>query len=252
MPNRDLPNRDLPDRDLPDRDLHDRDLRDEAGATGGWPSVAIIDDHELVREGLRALIERRVVGPTPVQYCGPSPLQAARALTEVALLDVNLGPAGPPVVEAVDILQESGTRVLLMSAYEDPVSVRDALRVGALGFVPKRVSFEVLSAAVSTAAQGELYLSIDLASILASASETPDLSPRELDALRLYSSGLKLSAVAHRMGVSPHTAREYLDRVRLKYANVGRAARTRTELYAEAARDGLLGDGLPDEDGGSR
>ena len=227
---------------MPDGELHDAASTWHHRANGAWPSISIIDDHELVREGLRALIERQVQGPTPVRYCGPSPNQAALALAQVALLDVNLGPAGPPVVESVEALQRTGTGVLLMSAYEDPVSVRDALRVGALGFVPKRVSFEVLATAVSTAARGELYLSIDLASILASAAETPDLSPRELDALRLYASGLKLAAVAHRMGVSPHTAREYLDRVRVKYANVGRAARTRTELYAEAARDGLLGD----------
>lgn len=42
------------------------------------------------------------------------------------------------------------------------------------------------------------------------------------------------------MGISPHTAKEYLDRVRAKYQQVGRPARTRTELYAEASRDGLL------------
>ncbi len=222
----------MPDADLP---LH-------APLTEPWPTVAIIDDHELVREGLRALIERQVPGRSPVRYCGPSPLDAGRARAQVALLDVNLGPAGPSVLESVAVLHASAIRVLLMSAYQEPVLVRQALLAGALGFVPKAVSFDALSEAVATVARGDLYLSIDLASILAAAAETPDLSPRELDALRLYASGLKLSAVAHRMGVSPHTAREYLERVRAKYANVGRAARTRTELYAEAARDGLLGD----------
>ena len=117
---------------------------------------------------------------------------------------------------------------------------RQGLASGALGFVPKRVSYDVLSEALVTAARGELFLSVDLASILASAPEAPELSPRELDALRLYASGLKLAAVARRMGISPHTAKEYLDRVRAKYGQVGRQARTRTELYAAAARDGLL------------
>jgi DNA-binding CsgD family transcriptional regulator len=46
--------------------------------------------------------------------------------------------------------------------------------------------------------------------------------------------------VANQLGISPHTAKEYLDRVRAKYAQVGRTARTRTELYVEANRDGLL------------
>ena len=102
------------------------------------------------------------------------------------------------------------------------------------------MSVDALLEAISTVARGELYLSIDLAAILAAAAETPNLSPRELDALRLYASGLKLTAVGHRMGISPHTAKEYLDRVRVKYANIGREVRTRTELYAQANRDGLL------------
>jgi DNA-binding CsgD family transcriptional regulator len=78
--------------------------------------------------------------------------------------------------------------------------------------------------------------------MLAAGPEAPDLSPRERDALRLYASGLKLAAVARRMDISPHTVKEYLDRVRMKYQQVGRPARTRTELYAEARRDGLLSD----------
>jgi DNA-binding NarL/FixJ family response regulator len=137
-------------------------------------------------------------------------------------------------------LMEVGTRVLLISAFEDAVAVRAAMTAGALGFVPKRASVEVLREALETVAAGEFYLSVDLAAILASAAESPELSPRELDVLRLYASGLKLTAVANQLGISPHTAKEYLDRVRAKYALVGRTARTRTELYVEANRDGLL------------
>lgn len=202
-------------------------------------SVAIIDDHELVREGLAALIERQGIGV--VRYSGASVEQAAASGADVALLDIDLGPGSAPVAESAAVLHAIGIRVLLISAFEDPGAVRNAVREGALGFIPKRVSFEVLSEAIATVAAGDLYLSVDLASILAASSEVPNLSPRELDALRLYASGLKLTAVAHRMGVSPHTAKEYLDRVRAKYAAVGRRARTRTELYAEAHRDGLLG-----------
>jgi len=149
-------------------------------------SVAIIDDHELVREGLSTLVESPQVPIGRVVYCGESPVDAAAASPVVALLDVDL-----------------------------------------------RV-------ALNTVALGELYLSVDLAAILASAADTPELSPRELDVLRLYASGLKLTAVANQLGISPHTAKEYLDRVRAKYAQVGRTARTRTELYAAANRDGLL------------
>jgi DNA-binding NarL/FixJ family response regulator len=205
------------------------------------PRIAVIDDHELIREGLKALLEREGGQIGKVVYSGESPSAAVACQPDVALLDVDLGPAAPSIEDCVAMLIGVGTRVLLISAFEDAVSVRAALDGGALGFVPKRASFEALLEAVQTVARGELYLSVDLASILAAAAETPDLSPRELDALRLYASGLKLTAVAHRMGISPHTAREYLDRVRVKYANLGRSARTRTELYVQASKDGLLG-----------
>jgi two-component system, NarL family, nitrate/nitrite response regulator NarL len=200
--------------------------------------VAIVDDHELVCAGLSALID----GHTDISltYAGASPSQAAQTRADVVLLDVDLGPSTPGVVEHVRLLQEAGANVLLISAYEEAPSIRLALKEGALGFIPKRVSVEVLIDALQSVARGEMYLSVDLASILANAPEAPGLSPRERDALSLYASGLKLTAVAHRMGISPHTAKEYLDRVRAKYEAVGRHARTRTELYAEAQRDGFI------------
>jgi DNA-binding NarL/FixJ family response regulator len=204
--------------------------------------LAIIDDHELVREGLTALLATQPDDRIEVVYMGVSVAEAIAARVSVALLDVDLGPDGAPVADSVAAFTAAEVAVLMISAFDDAVAVRSGLVAGAFGFVPKRVSYDTLLEALQTVARQELYLSVDLAAILAAATDTPDLSPRELDALRLYASGLKLTAVAHRMGISPHTAKEYLDRVRGKYAHVGRPARTRTELYAEASRDGLLGD----------
>lgn len=202
--------------------------------------LAIVDDHELVRAGLVALLRDDVELTVEIVYSGTSVSEAVAARADVVLLDVDLGPAAGPVGRSVAELVATGSRVLLISAFDDAVSVRSALKEGALGFVPKRVTLEVLREALTTAARGDLYLSVDLAAILTSASEAPDLSPRELTALQLYASGLTLAAVAHAMSISPHTAKEYLDRVRTKYAQVGRTARTRTELYAAASKDGLL------------
>jgi len=204
--------------------------------------VGIVDDHELVRQGLRSLLEQDGEGEVDVVYCGQEPHECVAAGVDVALLDVDLGPEGKPVQDSVHALVSAGAGVLLISAFEDARAIRSGLSAGALGFVPKRVSFETLKEAVHTVGAQELYLSVDLASILAAAVETPDLSPRELDALRLYASGLSINAVGRKMGISPHTAKEYLDRVRTKYGALGRRARTRTELYAAARTDGLLPD----------
>lgn len=202
--------------------------------------LALVDDHELVREGLVALLEGDSSLDIQIVYSGKDVDDAVRAHADVALLDVDLGPGSAPVGQSVAAFVSMGVRVLLISAFDDAVSVRSALKEGALGFVPKRVALDVLREALATAAKGDLYLSVDLAAILSSATERPDLSPRELTALQLYASGLTLTAVANSMAISPHTVKEYLDRVRTKYANVGRSARTRTELYAAASRDGLL------------
>ncbi len=202
--------------------------------------LALVDDHELVREGLRALIVAHDEDEVDIVYSGDSIAAALASGPGVVLLDVNLGAGSDPVGVNTRAFTTAGIPVLLISAFDDAPAVRAGLKSGALGFIPKRVSYDTLIEALRTAAGGELFLSVDLASMLATANDRPELSPRELDALRLYASGLKLAAVAHRMGISPHTAKEYLDRVRAKYSQVGRPARTRTELYAAASRDGLL------------
>lgn len=202
--------------------------------------LAVIDDHELVREGLVALLQNNNHQQIEVVYSGKDPQSALTCHPEVALLDVDLGPESESVAHNVAKLTRAGVASLLISSNEDSVSIRAGLNAGALGFVPKRVSYQTLVEALSSVAAGEIYLSVDLAAILAATVEKPDLSPRELDALRLYASGLTLNSVARRMGISPHTAKEYLDRVRNKYGQLGREARTRTELYVVAQDDGLL------------
>jgi DNA-binding NarL/FixJ family response regulator len=68
----------------------------------------------------------------------------------------------------------------------------------------------------------------------------PKLSEQELLALRLYACGLKLDSVARRMGVASSTAKQYIDRVRDKYAQSGQRVRTKAELYAIAVADGFI------------
>lgn len=202
--------------------------------------LAIVDDHELVREGLRALVESRGMAGWSLVYVGGSVDEALTSGVDCVLLDVELGPDAPDVATNTRTIRAADVDVLMISAFDNAMAIRAGMAAGALGFVPKRVSYDALAEALAAVSREEIYLSVELASTLASAPESPDLSPRELDALRLYASGLKLTAVARRMDISPHTVKEYLDRVRAKYQQVGRPARTRTQLYAEASRDGLL------------
>ena len=171
-----------------------------AASGDGRLRLAIVDDHELVREGIRALLETHAPDAVAIVYSGGAVSEAIAAGPGVVLLDVELGPGAADVATNTASCRVAGIPVLLISAYDDAVAIRSGMHAGALGFVPKRVSYDQLMDALSTVAKDELYLSVDLAAMLASAADTPDLSPRELDALRLYASGLKLSAVAHRLG----------------------------------------------------
>ena len=200
--------------------------------------LAIVDDHEIFAEAL-AVWARDHLDRVEVVYAGPDPGQVPDA-ADLVLLDIDLGPGSRPSEQVTADLVAAGRRVLLVSALGEASRIRSALVAGALGYVPKRAGGETLHAAVESALRGEVHVSPDLAAVMMAADDTPQLSTQESTALRLYASGLKLESVARRMNVSPSTVREYLARVRRKYAGVGREVRTKTDMYAAAIKDGFI------------
>ncbi|MEK9664016.1 MAG: response regulator transcription factor [Candidatus Nanopelagicales bacterium] len=205
--------------------------------------VAVLDDHPLVREGLAALlaVPHTVSAPFGVDVItvGEDLEGALDAHPDVVLLDIVMED-DVPIVHKVRRCLDRGAEVLLMSATAPPSKILSGLRAGALGFLPKTASVDEVRTAVADVARGEVHLTVDLAAVLAADPERPNLSPQELKALRLYAAGGKIATIARTMEVSPYTVKEYLDRVRTKYAAIGRQARTRTELYVAADRDGFL------------
>lgn len=207
--------------------------------------VAIVDDHQLFVDGLVSWLA--VEAPDVViTYAGPDHRSALREgnRPDAVILDLDLGPDAPAIPDLVHAFTNADVPVIVVSALMEARFVRQAMRAGAYGFVPKREPSTVLLAALRAVASGDEYFVADLAAILMQQSdEIPAFSPQELNVLRLYASGLKLEAVARRLDISPSTAREYLKRIRSKYADVGRGARTKTELYAAATHDRLLAGG---------
>jgi DNA-binding NarL/FixJ family response regulator len=230
---------------------------DEAGdadASAAGPDTAppiqrvrlvILDDHEMFTDAMSAWaasVDQTYDVAFDVVYAGKDVQRALRCCPHVdlVLLDIDLGPSAPDAARLVQAFTSAGCHVLLVSAVGDAATIRSALLAGALGYVPKRLGTDALVEAIRTAAAGETVVSAELAAVMVSGEQRPDLSERELQTLRYYAAGLTIDAVARRMHVSPHTVKEYLDRVRRKYAAAGRDARTKTELYAEAVRDGFV------------
>ncbi|HET7399210.1 MAG TPA: response regulator transcription factor [Intrasporangium sp.] len=210
------------------------------------PRVAVVDDHPAIRlgtlEGLRQHLPQ-LSGAISVSTV-PELLTLLRDPAEppdVVLLDVSLADGSVPA-ENTRRLTDAGVRVLLYTQDSRPGVVSQCFRAGALGLVGKHEGMEVLAEAVRAVSSGEPYLSAQWAAALDADSgwAVPQLAPRELEALRLYATGIAVKSVARRMQISPETVREYLLRVRRKYEQAGRPAATKSDLYFRAVEDGHL------------
>jgi len=197
--------------------------------------VGIVDGHELSRQALAALMTQREPDTWQVVYAGADPRDAAAAQPDVVVLNLDDPTSGEAAMESL-----GGLPVVVTGSEGSPEEIRRALMKGALGHVTRSHNYADLNGALHSAVRRELHVTPHIADILSGVPDVPALSPRELTALKLYAAGLTMGAVAESMGVSTHTAREYIDRVRDKYGNLGRSVRTRTELYAAAVRDGFI------------
>jgi two-component system, NarL family, nitrate/nitrite response regulator NarL len=159
---------------------------------------------------------------------------------DCALVDLDLGDGSSPV-DNVRTLVALDIPVMILSASTNPQLVRDAMRAGALAYVSKQSDEETIFAAIHSTLRREPFMSLALAVALAG-QEDPNvlLSDQERTALTLYASGLKMDAVARRMGVARTTAQEYIKRVRSKYVSAGYSVSTKTDLYRVARDRGLL------------
>jgi two-component system uhpT operon response regulator UhpA len=235
----------------------ERSVATSSGAEIGDPvqlvRVAAVDDHESVRLGLRAacldagyqFIE---------EAANVDDLVAALRGREcdVVVLDLSLGD-GSTVTENVKKIQATGAGVLVHSIADRVASVREALAAGAAGVIPKSVATQTVMAAISTVARGEVLNNLEWATAIDADADfaKAQLGRRERDVLHLYASGLPLKMVALQLGIAPSTAREYLDRIRVKYVEVGRPAPTKVDLLRRAVEDGIL-PGLDPDSGDER
>lgn len=205
--------------------------------------VAIVDDHPAIIDGtmagLRPLIPELVLiveGRNLAALNGTSDTDI-----DVVILDVSLRD-GSDAAANVAVLAAAGHRVLLYTQDLRFGLISRCFRAGAKGIVSKQHEHEVLAEAVRIVASGEPYLSRDWAVVLEGdpSWSVPHLAPREVEALRLYATGLPMKLVAKHMGVKIATAHEYLKRVRLRYLEAGREAPTKTDLRDRAVEDGHL------------
>ena len=205
-------------------------------------TVAIVDDHDAIRFGFKAAcstfnFELLADAPT-VGDCLES---LGDKTPQVAVLDLSLAD-GSNVHDNVTALVERGIQVLVYSIGDKSTLIRAAMKAGAADVVTKSQSMEVLANAIFLVAHGYYINNLQTTAAIDSDVEFKDakLSEREREVLSLYASGLTQKQVAFELGVAPTTVKEHIDRVRGKYANVGRPVTDKTDFLKRAAEDGLI------------
>lgn len=209
--------------------------------TGASPiGVAIVDDHPVVIDGVRAWLaaEPRL----RVLATGDDPDLVLRAAprAEVVLLDLRLH--GRMVFDKLVELSAAGRRVVVYSEHSDPDTMLAALDAGAVAFLAKHEGREHCVATVLAAASDRPYVPPALAGAMVGdpRPDRPTLSDKEREALLLWFQSMSKASVARRMRISEHTVKQYVDRARIKYTRAGRPAATKAALLARAIEDGLV------------
>jgi DNA-binding NarL/FixJ family response regulator len=208
----------------------------------GPTRILLVDDHAIVREGYRRLLEEepniQVVGEASdaSQAC-----QSARALNpDVVVMDIAL--PGTSGIEATRrmLKDQPQMHILMFSMYGDAIYASRALEAGAQGYISKASAPEVLVQAIYAVSRGQSYVSADVAANMARSAAQPGkseldaLSPREFEVLRLLAQGETVRGIGEKLGLSEKTIANHQSAIREKLG-----ARNSAQLARLAAQIGL-------------
>ncbi len=211
--------------------------------TGQRITIAIIDDHPVVVEGIRSWIAGGNGANIDVVAVGDT-LDAGwdnpDGRCDVLLLDLNLH--GTDVTDRIPRLSAAGQRVIVFSQDTDPATILAVLDAGACAYLAKHEGREHCVDTILAVAADQPYVTPSVAGAMVSDRRpaAPQLSVKEREALRLWFQGMPKASVARRMNITEHTVKQYIDRARVKYARAGRQAPTTFALLARAIEDGLI------------
>lgn len=210
--------------------------------------ILLADDHRLVREGLREVLEQAGMDVVGEAEDGASAAALAEELSpDVVLLDLRM--PGMPGTEAARIITKASdtVRVVVVTVSAAAEDVLEALAAGACGYVLKDTRLDDLIASIRQAASGHAVLSRDAMRALIervrndeavdqiTLTKVPRLTEREREVLRLIADGADNAAIGRELSISKHTVKQYVTNIFEKLE-----VRSRVEAAVQAVRAGLV------------
>lgn len=185
--------------------------------------ILIVDDHPIVRAGLRRLLGPELAAEVQEAASGKEALSVfRRQRPDLVILDLNLPDIGGLEIIARLKIVDPEARILVLSMHDDPIHVMRALQAGAAGYVSKNIPPDELLEAVRRVARGRTYVEREIAEELVFSNiRTPpqpleDLSSRDLEILRLLAQGRSLAQIADALGIGYKTAANNCSQIKAK------------------------------------
>jgi DNA-binding NarL/FixJ family response regulator len=206
--------------------------------------VAIVDDHAMVRDGLRLILDREpdleVVGEA-ADAAGALALAAGRK-PHVMVVDISLGDSDGLALLRELTSRHPRIRLVTVTMHEHEETVRQAFLAGAAGYVVKGAPSADLVSAIRAVARDQRYIHPVVASVVVVDSlrwlrQAERLTPRELEVLRLLTAGRTAAETGQALGISANTVRRHIANVTDKSGVRGRVALTRYALEHHLVQD---------------
>lgn len=173
--------------------------------------ILLVDDHAIVRAGLRRLLAALPETELAEAQDGDAAMTSLRARRpDVIVLDLNLPGYGGVVLLRRILDHDPGARVLVLTMHADPIHASRALSAGARGFMSKNATPEELLLAIQRVAGGGRYVEAEVAQAMAVATPDSDrplqaLSDRDLEIMRMLANGKSMREIADSLGVAYKT-----------------------------------------------
>ena len=196
----------------------------------------VVDDHPVVRQGIRALLERELDGVEVSTAATPEAALEESGGDTPDVVVIDLRRVGGDVHDAVTKLQDTlQSPIVVFTADGGPRMLSEALKAGVKGYVRKDSPPEDLIRAIQAARNGEFYVDPALSSSLLLEEGERTLTARQREILQMLADGMHTEEVARQLGLSTETVRTHTKRILSKLG-----AGTRTQAVAIGIRSGLI------------